>query len=190
MTNETINKNPAKLSSPLRDLELKEYEIQGHKFKQRKPCFDYRIRIEKKKFIDRYNSHQKNVLKDTVKYVIERAKENGELFSYLSKEEIEGLFSTDDKNSMAKLENLYEEKPELYIEFMEILTSTVASIYSAMESFVMDRENLADLFGIMLEGDISAIVLDPDSEAEQAELDNTGLLILNDFFLSRNQLVN
>ena len=112
------------------------------------------------------------------------------MFEYLSKDDIENLFSTDNKKSMAKLENLYKEKPALFAEFMEILTSTVSNIYSAMETFVMNRENLADLFEIMLEGDISVINLNPDSETEQAELDNAGLLILNDFFLSRNLHVN
>ena len=54
----------------------------------------------------------------------------------------------------------------------------------------MDRKNLADLFEIMLDGDISVINLNPDLEEEQTELDNTGLLILNDFFLSRNLRMN
>jgi len=190
MKAEDKNNGPAKTSSPLRDMELKEYEIQEHKFKQRKPCFDYRIRIEKKKFMDRYNSHQANILRDTVKNITNNAKETGEVFTYLSKDEIENLFSADNKKSLAKLENLYKDKPELFGEFMKILTSTVSNIYSSMEMFVMDRVNLSELFEIMLDGDISLINLNPDSEAEQAELDNTGLLILNDFFLSRNQHMN
>jgi hypothetical protein len=190
MTSEELNKEYAKSSAPLRDVQLREYEIQGHKFKQRKPSFDYRIRIEKKKFMDRYNSHQNNVLKETIKNVTGNVKEIGEVFTYLSKDEIENLFSMDNKKSLAKLENLYEDKPESFAEFMEVLTSTVSNIYSAMEMFVMDRENLCDLFEIMLDGDISLINLNPDSEAEQAELDNTGLLILNDFFLSRNRHMN
>ena len=190
MTNKVLNNETKKYSSPLRDLELREYEIQGHKFKQRKPCFDYRIRIEKKKFMAKYNNHQNRVLKDTIKYVRDKSKEIGEVFTYLSKDEIENLFSTDNKKSMAKLENLCKDKPELFTEFMGILTSTVSGIYSAMEMFVMDRKNLADLFGIMLEGDISVINLNPDLEEEQTELDNAGLLILNDFFLSRNLRMN
>jgi len=190
MTNEELNKDTETYYSPLRDLELREYEIQGYKFKQRKPCFDYRIRIEKKKFLDRYNSHQNSILKDTIKNITTKSKKIGEVFEYLSKDEIEDLFCTDNKKSMAKLDNLYKDKPELFAEFMEILTSAVSNIYSAMEMFVMNRENLADLFEIMLEGDISVINLNPDTESEQAELDNTGLLILNDFFLSKNQYMN
>jgi hypothetical protein len=190
MMNEVLNRETEKYSSPLRDLELNEYEIQGHKFKQRKPCFDFRIRIEKKKFMDRYNNHQSRVLRDIKKYVSDKADEIGEVFTYLSKYEIENLFSADNKESMTKLENLYKDKPVLFSEFMQILTSTVSNVYSAMETFVMDRKNLADLFEIMLEGDISVINLNPDSEEEQAELDNMGLLILNDFFLNRNQYMN
>jgi hypothetical protein len=190
MANEGLNRETEKYSSPLRDLELKEYEIQGYKFKQRKPCFDYRIRIEKKKFIDRYNNHQNRVLKDVIKYVSDKANEIGEVFKYLSKDEIENLFSVDNKESMTKLENLHKDKPVLFAEFMGILTSTVTNICSAMETFVMDRENLGDLFEIMLEGDISAINLNPDSETDQKELDDMGLLILNDFFLSRKQYTN
>ena len=80
MTNEKLNKETETYSSPLRDLELKEYKIHGHKFKQRKPCFDYRNRIEKKKFLDRYNNHQNNFLKNTIKISFhDNLKKNGSL---------------------------------------------------------------------------------------------------------------
>jgi hypothetical protein len=173
-------------TGPLRDIELKEYEIQGFKFRQKKPCFDYRIRIDRKKFNERYSNHQKNLLKDTLKEITVKTNELKEVFKYIGKEEIEMLFSSDNEEARQKLEILGTEKPEVYKEFMGLLSSVVRNVYSAMELFIMDRENLKDLFEIMLDGDISFINFNPGSEEEQAELDNAGITILNDFFLSKN----
>jgi hypothetical protein len=182
--------NKAISNSPLRDIELKEYEIQGFKFRQKKPCFDYRIRIERKKFNDRYNRHQNNLLKDTINEITCKTEQLKEVFNYIGKDEIEKLFSANNTETGKKLEKLSSEKPELYFEFMKLLSSVTENVYSAMQLFVMDRENLKDLFEIMLDGDISVLNFNPESEEEQAELDNAGITILNDFFLSKNLLMN
>ncbi len=159
-------------------------------FYSAKPCFDYRIRIEKKKFKERYNKHQSEILHDSLKNISDKIKNMGGVFETLTVDDITALFDKDNSDSIKKLDELKNQHPEQYFEFMGILTKIISKVYSAMELFVMDRENLKDLFEIMLEGNISVIKLNPDSEEKQKELDETGILMLNDFFLSRNHSVN
>lgn len=184
MLKENLNKE--KQTAPLRDIELKEYEIQGKKFTQKKPCFDYRIRISKKQINERFDKIQRKILRGSMKEFKEKSKNLAKIFNTFTNEEIESLFDKNNPLAAVKLENLRKESPDTYYDFLEMLTSIAAEVYSAMELFVMDRENLKDLLETMLEGDVPAINLNPESEFEQKELDTVGLVLLNDFFLSKN----
>jgi isopropylmalate/homocitrate/citramalate synthase len=186
MLKEALNKENINQTSPLRDFELKEYEIQGKKFAQRKPCFDYRIRISKKQLNERFDKIQRKILRGSMKEFKEKSKNLAKIFNTFSSEEIESLFDKNNPLAAVKLECLRKESPDTYYDFLEMLTSISAEVYSAMELFVMDRENLKDLIETMLEGDVSAINLNPEDEVEQKELDTVGLILLNDFFLSKN----
>ncbi len=183
MLKETINNSKA---SPLRDFELREYEIQGKKFTQKKPCFDYRIRISKKQLNERFDKIQRKILCGSMKEFKEKSKYLAKIFNTFTTEEIESLFDKNNPLAAVKLECLRKESPDTYYDFLEMLTSIAAEVYSAMELFVMDRDNLKDLIETMLEGDVSVINLNPESEADQKELDTVGLVLLNDFFLSKS----
>ncbi len=187
MLKETLNKEISNQTCPLRDFELREYQIQGKKFTQKKPCFDYRIRISKKLLNEKFDKIQRKILRGSMKEFKEKSKNLAKIFNIFSSEEIESLFDKNNPLAAVRLECLRKESPDTYYDFLEMLTSIAAEVYSAMELFVMDRGNLKDLIETMLEGDLSDINLNPENEFEQKELDTVGLVLLNDFFLSKSQ---
>ena len=196
---------------------LKEYEIQGKVYKQRKPCIDQELRIEKKEFQRRLERHQEKYRsKLTNEYSSDS--ELRKIYKYVSAKDIETYLTTFEKitelelklaevkeskddyeieklgkeidvlrKSQIKMEKFRYKYPGLHTKLMSHLGNLYADNYSLLEQFVMDRNNLRILFDIMLEGK-DEINYKPDSEAENEKLDKIGLQILNDFFLSHGKL--
>lgn len=175
-------------------IDLKVWKMQGIEFKQQNITFEYRLRIKAKKLWSVWNifyrSYCEEVLKEILKDDFVRA------LKVVSLDDLVILMSKDGDPSYdigksnqitGRLNKMVEDDPLAFEALDKGIAYLIKDAENAMDLFVAERDNLKNLFAVMLSGSFEKIEFESNDPKWNDELDKVGVEVLRDFFTLKSK---
>ena len=171
---------------------LKKYTFQNKEFEAKKITLELMTEtFQLKKNWERHLEKMTNKSWKDINKVITKIKS-----STIKNEKTENFINTilslleNEKTDEAfKLLNTYDDEKDKYInELKEKLVDLTLAFSDAVELFLLNEQNLKELFAGVLNGDVNSIDYSIDDKEKEANLKLFSITVFNDFFLTSKKV--